>query len=220
MRKFYLLGFVAVLVVLLGSSSLIPPTAQSAAMLSPGCQALNAPSFDDRYTVGGAAGYEFWAGEGIVMRATNSPDATTITLTVHNQTVATSPFPGSVGYTFPEDVTNETVAWEVSPSTVEADWTIACSAPGCDAYVNMTPNAAVGRFTADAPTYWAPGELIDPQVTIPAGKTAWVLGMDASGSYYQIVWACDTLWVPASTIGPNTSDPVWNGAPLPTDVVE
>ena len=219
MRKFYLLGFVAVLVVLLGSTNLAPSVAQGAAALSPGCQALNDPFFDSHpYGSGVVAGYEFWAGEGIVMRATNDPSATTITLTVHSQTVSTSPFPGAVGYTFPENVASETVRWSVDAGL--ADWAVSCSAPGCDAYVNMTPNAAVGRFTADAPTYWAPGELIDPPVTISAGKTAWVLGMDASGSYYQIIWACDKLWVPANAIAPNVGDPVWSGVPLPTDVVQ
>ena len=222
MRKPYLFGFVVVFVILLlGSGNLTPSVAQSAATLSPGCQEINNPFFDDHaYQTGVVGGKTFWAGERIVMRATNGPSATTITLTVHSQTVATSPFPGVVSYTFPANAPNESVLWSVDSGT--ADWTVDCFAapPGCDAFVEMTPNAVVGRFTADAPIYWAPGEPVAPQVTIPAGKTAWVLGMDASGSYYQIVWACDKLWVPANTLGPNTGDPVWHGAPLPTDVVE
>jgi len=54
---------------------------------------------------------------------------------------------------------------------------------------------------------------------LPAGKTAWVLGQDASGQFYKIVWTCTMLWVPVSTMGPNF-DAVWNGAPLPTNVVQ
>ena len=218
MRKFHLLAFAAIFVVLLGSTSFAPSVAQSAATLSPGCQKLNDPFWDGHYGLGLMPGYDFWAGEGIIMRATNDPSATTITLNVHGQTVDTSPFPGAVSYVFPEDVVSESLDWIVDIG--DADWTVSCSPPGCDTFVSMTPNAVVGRFTADAPTYWAPGELVKPQVTIPAGKTAWVLGMDASGNYYQIVWACDKLWVPVSSMGPNVGDPVWDGAPLPTDVVE
>ena len=223
MRKLHLLGFVAIIVVLLGSSNLATSTVQSASALSPGCQALNDPFFDDTYGSGIAIGWEFWAGEGILMRAENG-QATTIKLCLHSgcagqnaQLVGTSPFPGAVSYVFPDDVASETVAWEVN--TGDADWTVSCFAPGCDSFMYMTPNAAVGRFTADAPTYWAPGQPTAPQVTIPAGKTAWVLGMDASGAYYQIIWACDLLWVPVETMGPNY-DEVWNGTPLPTGVVE
>ena len=219
MRKFHLLTFAAILVALMGSTGLAPSAAQSAATLSPGCQTVNNfPRFNGHYWGGGVHHARFWGGETIVAKAENNPRATTIVFTVDHQTVSTSPFPGVVSYTFPENVTNVFVHWCMDAGA--ADWTVSCFAPGCDTYVSMTPNAAVGRFTADAPTYWAPGKLVDPQVTIPAGKTAWVLGMDAGGNYYQIVWACDKLWVPVSTIGPNTGDPVWNGTPLPTDVVE
>ena len=77
----------------------------------------------------------------------------------------------------------------------------------------------MGAFTADAMTYWEPGKLTNPLVTIPASNTAWVLGKDATGAYYEIIWVCDLLWVPVETMGPNY-DEVWNGAPLPTDIVD
>ncbi|MBI5961375.1 MAG: hypothetical protein HY866_21730, partial [Chloroflexi bacterium] len=76
-----------------------------------------------------------------------------------------------------------------------------------------------GSFVANAPVYWEPGELTDPQVTIPAGNSARVIGQDASGQYYKIIWVCDFVWVSKATMGPNY-DQVWNGAPLPTGVVE
>ncbi|MEW6580160.1 MAG: hypothetical protein AB1435_13335 [Chloroflexota bacterium] len=89
------------------------------------------------------------------------------------------------------------------------------SIPGCDALLDVPATAVVGSFVADAPLYWTPGELTSPLVTIPAGKTAWVLGTDDSGGYYKIVWACDMVYVPVSAMGPNY-DAVWNGRPLPT----
>lgn len=64
-----------------------------------------------------------------------------------------------------------------------------------------------------------PGELVSPYTEIAAGQSARVIGMDASGQYYKILWVCDFVWVPASTIGPNYDD-VWHGAPLPTAVVD
>lgn len=95
--------------------------------------------------------------------------------------------------------------------------TLSCGDPGCDAYMDIPETAVGGTFVADAPVFWAPGELID--VVITAGNSARVLGVDASGEYYKIIWVCDYLWVPKSSLGPNY-DAVWNGAPLPTEVVE
>ncbi len=93
------------------------------------------------------------------------------------------------------------------------------SGPGCDVLMPIPATAVGGTFVADAPVYWKPGELTSPLVTIKAGNSARVLGVDASGQYYKIIWVCDFLWVPKVTMGPNY-DAVWNGAPLPTAVVE
>lgn len=89
---------------------------------------------------------------------------------------------------------------------------------GCRSRVTIPEQAVGGRFVTDARLYWAPDRLV-PNATIAAGNTARVLGVDSSGQYYQILWNCQKLWVPTSTMGPNF-DPVWNGAPLPTVVVE
>ena len=91
--------------------------------------------------------------------------------------------------------------------------------PGCDVLLPIPATAVGGTFVADAPVYWTPGELTSPLVTIAAGNSARVIGLDASGQYYQIIWVCDFVWVPKATLGPNY-DAVWNGAPLPTGVVE
>jgi hypothetical protein len=89
---------------------------------------------------------------------------------------------------------------------------------GCDARLPLD-GAVVGSFVADAPLYAEPGVLISPTITIPAGKTYWVSGLDASGQYYRIFLQCSVVWVPASAVGPNY-DSVWNGAALPTTVIE
>jgi len=91
--------------------------------------------------------------------------------------------------------------------------------PGCDMLIDIPSTAVGGAFVADALAYYEPGKLVEPETTITAGNTAWVLGVDATGAYYKIVWGCQYLWVPVSTMGPN-NDAVWNGTPLPTGVVE
>ncbi len=89
---------------------------------------------------------------------------------------------------------------------------------GCQALMRIPETAVGGAFVADAETYWKPGEQVVPEIVLPAGTTAWVLGMDETGEYYKIIWVCDYLWVPAETLGPNY-DGVWHGKPLPTDTV-
>ncbi len=91
--------------------------------------------------------------------------------------------------------------------------------PGCDVLLPIPATAVGGTFVADAPVYWAPGKLTNPLVTIAAGNSARVIGLDSTGEYYQIIWVCDYVWVPKATLGPNY-DAVWNGAPLPTAVME
>lgn len=92
------------------------------------------------------------------------------------------------------------------------------TAAGCDVMMALPATAVVGSFVADATLYSEPGNPITPALTMQAGKTAWVLGVDASGQYYKILWVCSYVWVPKDTMGPNYDD-VWEGTPLPTDVV-
>lgn len=90
--------------------------------------------------------------------------------------------------------------------------------PGCDALLPIPSTAVGGTFVTDAPVFWAPGQLTSPPVTITAGNSARVIGVDASGQYYKIIWVCDFVWVLVGTMGPN-HDNVWQGASLPTAVV-
>ncbi len=93
-------------------------------------------------------------------------------------------------------------------------------APGCDVELPIAPTSVVGRFQSTTAAYWTPGKLTSPLVTLPAGQSAWVLGLDQTGAYYKIIWVCDLLWVPVETMGPAYGDPVWQGRALPEIVVD
>jgi hypothetical protein len=93
------------------------------------------------------------------------------------------------------------------------------AASGCTTLMGITSTSVVGLFVADTQTYWRPGDLTNPLVTIPAGKTAWVLGLNSTEEYYKIIWVCNYLWVPVSDMAPNP-DHVWNSKPLPTDIIQ
>ena len=90
---------------------------------------------------------------------------------------------------------------------------------GCVALMPLSTTAVVGAFLSDATLYAVPGVAIFPTLTIEAGKTAWVTGVDTSGQYYQIMWACSFIWVDRGTMGPNYDD-VWQGRPLPTNIID
>jgi hypothetical protein len=92
-----------------------------------------------------------------------------------------------------------------------------CGGPGCSLPIPAT--AVVGQFLDNTTTYWQPGYMTSPPVVIEVGKTAWTLGVDATGAFRKIIWACQYLWVPEGSMGPNYDD-VWHGTPLPMDVVE
>ncbi|MBP8972348.1 MAG: hypothetical protein KBH93_00620 [Anaerolineae bacterium] len=158
--------------------------------------------------------------------------APTIYLKIGGVQVDVVSLPGTLTYTFTEDTKLadfpalewglELPAAEAQLVPFNAKWTASCSnvpLAGCDVLMNIPSTAVVGAFVANAPLYWEPGQLVQPYTEITAGNTAWVLGKDASGEYYKIIWVCDQLWVPVGAMGPNY-DAVWNGAPLPADVVE
>ncbi len=90
---------------------------------------------------------------------------------------------------------------------------------GCDLSISLPANAAVGTFSDWADLYWMPGEKLYPGLAMEPGQSVWVLGQDETGMYKKVILSCQYLWVEAGVIGPNYDD-VWNGAPLPTDVVE
>ena len=176
---------------------------------------------------------------------TGSGPPTSLTLYVVGTLVdeALNSFPDTLTYTFAVD-THGAVRWysyiQSTGEHIGVTWTVSCTVgsepppapkppaaegaaapvivPGCDAVMNIPDTAVVGTFVETVVADWAPGEVTAPSVTLEAGKTAWVLGVDESGAYYKIFWGCQTLWVPVGTIGPNHDD-VWHGTPLPTEVV-
>ncbi len=139
---------------------------------------------------------------------------------LNDRGLQTGSFPLPAGQTLTLVVTlrnkNQVPLWTTTVNfTCDADDFAVTSIPGCDQYMPISATSVVGSFVLDAPLYWAPGELVQPYTTIPAGNTAWVLGTDATGAYYKIVWVCDVLYVPRGTMGPNF-DAVWGGRALPT----
>ncbi len=91
--------------------------------------------------------------------------------------------------------------------------------PGCDVTIVLPTSAVGGTLVAPAEALFGPDPAMTTGITLESGKTAKVVGVDASGSYYRILWNCTYLWVPVASMGP-TFDNVWNGAPLPTNVVQ
>ncbi len=98
-----------------------------------------------------------------------------------------------------------------------AEISYTCGGGGCGLPIPET--AVVGTFLDNTATYFAPGQLVVPPVVIEVAQTAWTLGVDETGAYRKIIWACQYLWVPEGSMGPDF-DKVWNGAPLPMIVVE
>jgi hypothetical protein len=141
--------------------------------------------------------------------------------------IASRSYPGAMTETVIEDAEVYALDFELDPFDGQAavTWTADCrDAPdelppvlGCG--IELTANAAVGTFLTDIVPSWAAQDDCHTQVTINAGQTAWVLGVDETGAFYKIVWACQYLWVPVEVMGPNP-DAVWNNTPLPTTVVE
>ena len=101
------------------------------------------------------------------------------------------------------------------------DWVKAAEIVGDDgSYGVVIPSSGVvGAIVEDVALMYEPGVAAEPTITLPVGKTLWVLGVDASGQYYKVVWANTYAWLPVSAVGPNF-DAVWNGTPLPTVVVD
>ncbi len=165
------------------------------------------------------------------------PDAATpidIDFVINGSTEASGLYPGTVVYVVPADRADVTY-FRVSvygTAGAAATFNVECAPapdpdlepelvalPGCDALLPIPSTAVGGTFVADAPVYWSPGKPTNPLVTIKAGNSARVIGLDASGQYYKIIWVCGYVWVPKATLGPNY-DAVWNGAPLPVGVVD
>ena len=90
--------------------------------------------------------------------------------------------------------------------------------PGPD-MVHIPDSAVVGVFHAQTNLYYAPDMIAASPYTMQPGQTLWVLGVDETGGFYKVLLSGEYFWAPVSSMGANY-DAVWNGFPLPTDVVE
>ncbi|MCZ7540415.1 MAG: hypothetical protein M5U29_10980 [Anaerolineae bacterium] len=174
----------------------------------------NTGTGDEAYTVTGTDGY------GNVLFFYSSQRPVGITSVFGSALWTTAPLANPLTLRFVSLAGNGFSEQLVMELTGECDglpW-VDVALPGCDVLMPIPKTAVGGTFVADAPVYWAPGKQTSPLVTIKAGNSARVIGLDSTGEYYQIIWVCDFVWVPRATLGPNY-DAVWNGAPLPTAVV-
>lgn len=132
-----------------------------------------------------------------------------------------SPAVGSASYTFTQDYDDIYVYFdsdigddELASYRVEL---LCGEVPGCDTTVNIPSSAVGASLVAETAVYWAPGKASNE--VFPSGLHVRAIGVDESGMYTQVLFVCGFYWVPTDTIGPNYDAP-WNGAPLPTVVVD
>ncbi len=112
------------------------------------------------------------------------------------------------------------------PSSFDSLVTAECAAvvseplpgPGPD-MVPIPETAVVGKFIAPAVLLYEPRPDALTEHAMDTGQSLWVIGLDASGAYYQVLLSGGFYWVPVETMGPNY-DETWGGRPLPADVVE
>jgi hypothetical protein len=103
-------------------------------------------------------------------------------------------------------------------------YTLTISGPGSVALdgsggcgINIPAGSVVGEAPAGAQVFYEPGSVASGVVLNPG--TYWVVGQDASQTYYKVVLACQFVWVRKDTMGPSWQPPQ-NGAPLPTGIVQ
>ncbi len=87
---------------------------------------------------------------------------------------------------------------------------------GCDQYVDIPSQAVGGQFVANAPVYFAPQSDTPIDIVIEIGKNYLVAGQDATGQYRKVLISCHGYSPPT----PSMAEAPWNGAPLPTTVVQ
>jgi hypothetical protein len=197
-----------------------PAQAQEPELTPNGCALLDDPYFDVVSSGGYVINFEFHAGQVVTLSASDPiGGATMFYLYAADGTHHEKEIPGTITYRYTSDGLGA-VQWGTDAGA--ARWDISCQREqsglggGCDLGMDLE-NAVVGSFLVSTALQGTLG--VESEYVIEAGQTAWVLGVDASGMYYKIVWACGYYWVPVSSMGPNF-DEVWNGHPLPTTVVK
>ncbi len=90
--------------------------------------------------------------------------------------------------------------------------------PGPD-MVYMPSWSVMGRFVEDTELLYAPDLLAGTGKFIEAGKSLWVLGLDESGEFRQVVFSGGYYWVPVDSMAPIDEAP-WYGRGLPGEIVD
>ncbi len=91
------------------------------------------------------------------------------------------------------------------------------AAAGPECTLPVPEGSVVGDVPFNAQVYYAPGSA-SPGVLLNPG-TYIVIGQDASETYYQLVLACQYVWVLKSNVQPSFLPPQ-NGAALPIRIVD
>lgn len=237
----YLVGLLTIVFVgvLAWGAHLSPAEAESLMVVLPdGCAALNDPGFDSRPPYGGYVHGEigisqFYAGDSLILTAAEpAPGESAGTwLGVGGSIVDTDrTLPYELEYTFSADAevgvewygNGWILFWNVtcnpSPTRPSAPVDPAANGSGPD-MVPLPDTAVGGRFVSTTALYWAPNLGAETDEVMEVGQTLWVLGVDATGQFYQVVLSGQYLWVPVWTMAPNYDD-VWHGTLLPTTVVD
>ena len=216
-RSIVIMGVIALLVSMAGAVGHMRSVEAGDHAFSPGCVNLNDAFWDQSFSMGTGIGFDLYGYESVRINAGPPVIGTPamIEFRVNDVLVASAVYPGPLVYLFPTDLTAAKFEFRITPAGTQVVWDISCSytPPGCD-MVPIPAGAVVGKFVANAPVYWAPGKLANPEVTIPAGMTAWVFNLDPGGQYYRVLWACSIIYVPRVALAPNP-DTVWHNAPLP-----
>jgi len=133
------------------------------ALPSPGCSALNASALDAQYTAKVIPASRFFAGERVTAAAgppTGPPRPPSRVLLVVNRLVDSTPFPGTVAYTFPADA-SVPVIWSVDAGS--ARWTVTCTpplvSPGCAGANHPGIDAQYGGASTGLNHYFAGDRL-------------------------------------------------------------
>jgi len=113
------------------------------------------------------------------------------------------------------------LAFMNSASLLECDYSYSLTydgAPAAGPVCNLPvpEGSVVGDVPFNAQVYYAP-DSASPDVFLNPG-TYIVIGQDASETYYQIVLACQYVWVLKSNVQPSYQAPQ-NGAALPTRII-
>lgn len=147
--------------------------------------------------------------------------ATKVTLeTPSGNVVGTLVGNGRLSYTFATDVYDEYIKVNSDFDGVYGfAYSFSCgkATTGPD-MVEIPSQAVVGTFVVATSLSGTPGG-VPSEFQMQPGQTLWVFGVDSTGMYYKVLLSGQSFWVPVSSMGPNF-DEVWNGAPLPTTVVD